>query len=92
MKPSTMRKIDSATFWTVLVLNMSCVVLCAIKGNIPAMFGWLVAVIWICQWRHSENKLRTAEIDLYVLISFAQKQGLIPEEKTGNGQNATSMQ
>lgn len=92
MKPSTMKKIESLSFWTLVFTNVACVVICAIGGNIPAMFGWLVAVIWICRWRHSENKLRTTEIDLYVLISFAQKQGLIPEEKTGNGQNTASMQ
>ena len=92
MKPSTVKKIESVSFWTLLVLNVACVVICAIEGNRPAMFGWLVAVMWICRWRYSENKLRTTEIDLYVLISFAQKQGLIPGEKPGNGQNATSMQ
>ncbi len=92
MKPSTMRKIDSAIFWTTLVLNVSCVVLCAINGNVSAVMGWLVAVMWLCRCRHTENKLRTTEIDLYVLISFAEKQGLIREKEPSNEQNTASMQ
>ncbi len=92
MKPSTMKKIESLSFWTLVFTNVACVVISAIDGNIPAMFGWLVAVIWICRWRYSENKLRTTEIDLYVLISFAEKQGLIREKEPSNEQNTASMQ
>ena len=86
MKPSTWRKIEEAIFWITFSLTSVCVIQNAIMGNWNSVLGWLCALLWMITNRKHEKKLRKAEIDLFICVSFMEKSGLLGSQPKKDGE------